>query len=345
MLERELDRDELFLQELRGGAFRTTDELAHALRVDADELAALATALRQRGYEIEERPGLGYRLAASREILSATDISAGLQTERLGKKIYTCGKIGSTNSLAHELARAGAAEGTLVIADHQTRGRGRLGRRWSSPPGVGIWMSLILRPALPPERAPALTLVAAVSVASAVRSVGLPVWVKWPNDVIVASGRKVCGILSEMEASLDAIEYVILGVGINVNQGLSDFEPPLRDVATSLRLELERTVIRSSLVSDMLNEFEPAYRTFCIDGLAPLLPRIRESSSFLGQRVAVWIEKEAVVGQVVDIDEEGQLVLRRDHGQIERLPAREVSRVQLSDVSGDTGEEPEQCCS
>jgi len=234
MRGRESDREEALLQVLRGGAFYAIDELERSLNCGADDLARMVDELRSRGYDIERRPGSGYRMVETPELVLPADIRAGLHTEVVGGRIVGYGRVGSTNAAALELARRGAPEGTLVIADHQTRGRGRLGRRWESPPGAGIWMSLILRPAVPPERAPAITLVAAASVTQAIRAVGLPVLVRWPNDVIVASGRKICGILSEMEGAAESVQHIVVGIGINVNQRPDDFDPSIRGTATSL---------------------------------------------------------------------------------------------------------------
>ena len=331
MRGRESDREEALLQVLRGGAFYAIDELERSLNCGADDLARMVDELRSRGYDIERRPGSGYRMVGTPELVLPADIRAGLHTEVVGGRIVGYGRVGSTNAAALELARRGAPEGTLVIADHQTRGRGRLGRRWESPPGAGIWMSLILRPAVPPERAPAITLVAAASVTQAIRAVGLPVLVRWPNDVIVASGRKICGILSEMEGAAESVQHIVVGIGINVNQRPDDFDPSIRGTATSLFAELGRTVPRPDLAAGVLNDFDTAYHRFCRGGLAPLLPRIRECSSLLGEHVAVWIEKQEVFGQVLDIDDWGRLVLRDDHGMIQQLPAGEVRKIELSD--------------
>lgn len=195
-------------------------------------------ALRAGGYAVEAAPRRGYRLAARPDRLSVLEIEAGLRTERFGRPVEAHEVIGSTNERAKELARQGAPEGLLVTAEQQTAGKGRLGRPWQTPAGRALALSLLLRPLIPPTLAPRLTLVAAVAVAEAVRAeTGLPVGIKWPNDLQIA-GRKLCGILTEMEAEIEQVRFVVLGIGLNVNQTLAEFPPELRETATSLRLAL-----------------------------------------------------------------------------------------------------------
>jgi BirA family biotin operon repressor/biotin-[acetyl-CoA-carboxylase] ligase len=338
-MESDLESDEAMLQALSGGRFVAFDHLMRSLGLTGDELAGLAEELRQRGYDIEERPDLGYRMIGTADLLTAPDIRGALRTEVLGRRILSFARIGSTNSVALDLARGGADDGTLVIADHQTRGRGRMGREWWSPPGSSISMSLILRPRTAPERTPAITLVAAGSVAWAVRAAGLPVWVSWPNDIVAANGRKVCGILSEMEATGERVDQVVIGIGINVNQRKEDIPAELCGTATSLLIELDRVTIRPDLVASVLNMFEPAYREFCSRGLGPLLPRIRGCCALIGERVAISVENVEIVGQVLDIDDDGRLVLRHGEGKIERFLAGEVQKVSPSALPADAGME------
>lgn len=253
--------------------------------------------------------------------LSLKEIEERLDTTVLGHTVHTYDSLESTNLTAKDLARTGSPEGTLVIAEEQRSGRGRFDRRWYSPKGLGLWLSLILRPTMRMERAPALSLLAGLSVLEAIRGLtGLPVLLRWPNDVVF-KGKKLCGVLPEVEPS-----FVILGVGVNVNH--SSFPRELRSTATSLRIELGRPLERIDLLCRILRELEANYFAFLRGGdLAPLLGKIRESSSLMGKAVRIATVAEELSGQVIDIDEEGRLVLRLDSGRIARRIAGEVKEV------------------
>jgi BirA family biotin operon repressor/biotin-[acetyl-CoA-carboxylase] ligase len=303
-------------------------------------------ALRAEGYEIEAAPRRGYRLAARPDRLLAPEIEAGLLTKRFGRPVEAYESIGSTNERAKELARAGAPEGLLVTAEQQTAGKGRLGRPWQTPPGRALAMSLLLRPPIPPTLAPRLTLVAAVAVAEAVRSVtGLPVGIKWPNDLQI-EGRKLCGILTEMEAEIEQVRFVVLGIGLNVNQVLEEFPPELRETATSLRLEAvlvaggmaagaaqggaaeqRPTLARLPLLQAILARLEARYDQFLAGGWAEILTAWRELSVTLGRplRVIPASGEPAWEGTAVDVDAEGALLVRRPDGSVDRVVAGEVS--------------------
>ncbi|MCG0238332.1 MAG: biotin--[acetyl-CoA-carboxylase] ligase [Firmicutes bacterium] len=231
--------------------------------------------------------------------------------------------------MAKARAREGAPEGLVVLAEEQTGGKGRLGRRWHSPPGQGIWMTVVLRPPLPPAEVPRLTLVAAVAVAGAIRQVaGLPVGIKWPND-IVCRDRKLCGILTEMEADMERVHFAAVGIGINVNQDPAAFPPELRETATSLRAELGAPVDRAALLRAVLAELEAGYDALLAGRFAAeVLPRWRECSVTLGRRVRVTPVvpgAEVLTGLAREVAEDGALILELPDGTLRRVVAGEVS--------------------
>jgi BirA family biotin operon repressor/biotin-[acetyl-CoA-carboxylase] ligase len=265
---------------------------------------------------------------ASQEIaapLSETDIRSGIVTRRIGRAIHLFRTVDSTNDEAKALAVRGALEGTVVIADSQRRGRGRMGRPWASPGGVGIYLSVILRPAIQPHDAPSLTLLGAVAVAEAIEEVaGLAAGVKWPNDLIVR-GRKVGGILGEVAAEASHLHYVVLGIGINVNQTEASFEGELRHTATSLRIETGRLVDRTAMIRSLCERLDRWYNCFLSEGLAPIIEGLRQRCLTLGQRVVARSGDQQLCGLAVDLDHAGALLIRDADQQLHRLIAGDVT--------------------
>ncbi len=257
--------------------------------------------LKQDGYVVEASPR-GYRL------ISSPDLLLPCEFPDLEQKIHHFGEIGSTMAVARELARKGVEEGTIVIAESQTSGRGRLNREWFSPRG-GIYFAIILKPKISPIYAPRINLMASVAVAKAIRTFcGLKAELKWPNDVLLA-GRKVCGILAEMEAEVDAISYVNLGIGINVNASVSQCEKG----ATSLRDELGRGVSRRQFLSTVLKEISEQQAVLTGE---ELLREWKSLSATLNREVRIVTPGEEIVGRAVDIDASGALILRSGDGSL-----------------------------
>lgn len=330
-----------------GGDWVSGEAISTQLGISRAAVWKQIEALRSGGYEVEAAPRRGYRLAARPDKLSVPEIEAGLRTQRFGRPVEAHEAIGSTNERAKELARGGALEGLLVTAEQQTAGKGRLGRPWQTPAGRALAISLLLRPPIPPTMAPRLTLVAAVAVAEAVRAVtGLPVGIKWPNDLQIA-GRKLCGILTEMEAEIEQVRFVVLGIGLNVNQTEAEFPPELRETATSLRLaagiteagfgqgdagegdahEGARPLARLALLQAILARIEVRYDQFLAGGWQELLTAWRELSVTLGRNVRVIPASGEPTweGTAVDVDAEGALLVRRPDGSTHRVIAGEVS--------------------
>lgn len=248
-----------------------------------------------------------------------------LGTRRLGRAYEFLAACASTNDVVRSRAAAGAAEGLLVVADSQTAGRGRLGRSWHSPPGQNLYLSLLLRPALPTRRASPLTLLAGAALAHTLAQAGATPRLRWPNDLLVpAAGglRKVAGILTEMASDGERVRHIVLGVGLNVN-GL-EFPPDLAERATSLRMTLGRACHRAQLLADFLAAFEPLYDDFLARGPASGLQEWRRHAD-LGRVCRIDCDGTKIEGIATDIDKDGALLVRDDTGQVRRLISGEVS--------------------
>ena len=277
--------------------------------------------LREDGYVIEAVPHLGYKLKSSPDKLFSFEVSSGLKNEVIGKRsLFYYESIESTNDKAYELAEKGAPEGSLVVAENQTRGKGRMGRKWVSPKGGGIYMSLILRPDAETDQIPAITLIAASGVIRAIKKVcSVEARMKWPNDVVI-DGKKVCGILTEIKAQPDRVDFVVLGIGINVNTPSGKLPPG----ATSLRMECNSRVNRTELIKKVLEELEVHYTRFKKEGFVSLREECRDLSSILGKRVKVEEHRRVIEGAAWDIDQKGALIIRTDNGALERVFSGDV---------------------
>ncbi|MBI2873737.1 MAG: biotin--[acetyl-CoA-carboxylase] ligase [Firmicutes bacterium] len=298
------------------------EELAGLLGVTRTAIWKAVRELRRDGYLIAGRPGAGYALAGSPDRLLPEEIRDGLQTRILGRTIHYRDSTDSTNEVAKALARRGVPGGTLVIAEEQWSGKGRLSREWSSPRG-GIWMSLIHRPQIISLLAPRYSLAACVAVARSLHKLGLNPGIKWPNDLLI-EGRKVCGILTELWAELDRVEFLIIGIGINANIEQASFPDPIRPLAASLLELLGRKVDRPALVRDLLWELEGLFDLAPGPGFEGLLDEWRRFSVTLGRRVRVKAGGEEISGLARDIDGEGALLLETKDGP-RRILAGEVT--------------------
>lgn len=252
------------------------------------------------------------------DLLLPERILPHLHTQSFGRSIHHHDRVASTNDIAHQLALAGASEGTLVLAEEQFGGRGRLGRTWISEPHSGIYASLILRPKIEAREAPILNLAAAVAVSNGIRDViGLETDIKWPNDVLV-NGHKCCGILTEMSTELDKIQFVIAGIGINVNQ--RKFPPELENKASSLFLETQKVISRIEVLLSVLKWFEDLYLEFLREGRAVILEKwIQRSSYASGKKVIVESGSRKISGITTGLGDDGTLQVRTENGQIETI--------------------------
>jgi len=308
-------------------AYTSGQEIADGLGVTRAAIWKVIEALRADGYEVESAAAKGYRLVSIPDLLGEREIRLGLDTKTMGKVIHSLAEVDSTNSYASRLASDGAPEGTVVVSDRQTAGRGRLGRKWASPPGVNIYMSVILRPEIPPSEAPMLTLAASVAVAQALRGLyGLQAEIKWPNDVLM-DGRKAVGILTEMSAEPDRVRHIVLGVGIDVNMTRESFPKELKNIATSVMAELGKKVDRAELVRRFLLELEKTYAMLTGGKKEAVLNAWRGLSCTLGRKVRVVTPRGEATGLARDIDESGALIVELGGGRVEKVTSGDVGFV------------------
>lgn len=284
--------------------------------------------LREEGYVIESSTNKGYLLSKDSHLLLPNEIKEDLETKTFGKKgIEYFKEIDSTNIKAKDLAEGGAPEGTVIIAEKQVMGRGRKGRTWLSPEGDGIYASLILRPAMAPSGAPKITLMTAVAVAEALLSlVQIKITIKWPNDIMVR-GKKLAGILTEIATDMDAVNYIIVGLGLNVNTPLQNLSEELKDRATSIYIETGEPLSRTRLVRAYLEYFEKYYEMFKANNFTPIMNRWKQLSNIIGQKITVDVIGRKHVGEVTDIDDEGVLILKDDEGGYQRIFSGDITQV------------------
>jgi BirA family transcriptional regulator, biotin operon repressor / biotin---[acetyl-CoA-carboxylase] ligase len=280
--------------------------------------------LRGLGVKVKGQPATGYFLEQVPDILTPNMLKQRLKGSLFGKRIYHFFKTDSTNRVALELGHAGEPEGAVVLAEEQTAGRGRAGRTWSSERAAGIYVTLLLRPKLAPVQAPLLTMMAGLSAHAAVEAVaGLAVDLKWPNDLIIG-GKKVGGILTEMHAEPGQVRFVIVGIGLNVNQ--EKFPGELASIATSLRLETRKPQSRMELLVRLLREFESDYNRMSREGAGSVVKRFEVISSYAhGKRVRVTNGTESYLGTTAGLAPEGLLQVERDDGRVVTVIAGDVS--------------------
>lgn len=316
------------LEELKSNSGQAVsgEEISRKLGISRTAVWKHIGRLRSEGYNIESQTNSGYKLLGSPDLLTLNELEPFLDTDFIGRNVVYLDSIDSTNVYAKRRAEEPFKEGTVVIAEEQSEGRGRLGRHWVSPRGKGIWMSIMLKPDIRPADAPKLTIVAAYAVANALLNCcSLEARIKWPNDII-AGGKKLCGILTEMSAEADEIKYVVIGIGINANLGIEDFGPEVSSIATSISIESGRDISRKALVASVLQEFEKVYKDFAEAGsIKFLLDEYKNKSAVLGKEIRVISRKEEIIGLAVDISEEGHLVVRSGDGSVREVMSGEVS--------------------
>jgi len=275
------------------------------------------------GYEIESTPHFGYRLLSAPDVLHADDLLSRLRQPRVvGRDIRVFQETSSTNDVVERFARDGVAEGVVVFAESQSKGRGRLGRKWISPAGQGLWFSVLLRPQVPPASVTQLTVAAATAVARAIRAqTGLVPQIKWPNDILV-EGKKVVGILTELAAELDRVRYVVIGIGVDVN--VAQFPKDLAEIATSLSVVAGRPFIRAEIAAAILEELDTDYTRITRGEFAALAEEWEQQCITLGRRVQIHIGHRTITGRAESLDSDGALLLRTEHGHLERIVGGDV---------------------
>ncbi len=300
-------------------------ELSQRLGISRAAIWAHIEDLRALGYDIEASPHRGYRLLSVPDVLHADDLLSRLPEDRVvGRDIRVFQETTSTNDVIERLARDDVKEGVVVFAETQSRGRGRLGRRWTSPPGKGLWFSVLLRPAMQPVEATQLTVASATALRRALASFpGLKPVIKWPNDILIGR-KKLAGILTELRAEPDRIKYAIVGIGVNVNVGEMDYPPELHPVATSLQTELGRPVSRPDLAVTMLRELDRDYRRLHSGQFAEIATEWESHCATIGSRVTVRLGDRRVQGLAEALGEDGALLVRTEHGHLDRVVGGDI---------------------
>ena len=309
----EIDDKILELFKNNKDSFLSGEEISHSLGISRQALWKHIEKMRETGYRIEAVPHLGYKLLEAPDKILAPEVKWNLNTKVIGREIHYYESVGSTNNIAYELAQEGSPEGVIVVANEQTKGKGRLGRKWLSPPEGGIYLSCILRPNILPNEVPKITLVAAVSIVKAIRKFsGIEALIKWPNDILV-SDRKAGGILTELKGELDKVNFAILGIGINVNTPKNG----LPQGATSLKEETKSSTDFSKveLARIFLQMLEKEYIKFKKEGFQGIKEELKSYSCTLGRYVNVTTSgKKKFQGKAIDINESGALVVKSDKG-------------------------------
>lgn len=275
--------------------------------------------LRKAGYVFEAKARLGYKLVEIPDLLTENEIAPLLKTKEFGKKIYSYPTVDSTQIVANDLANKGAPEGTVVLAEFQEGGRGRLGRKWHSNHSKGIAMTLILRPQVSLQKVSELTLVIAVALVRAIdATTGLKAQIKWPNDIYV-HGKKVCGVLTELNGEADRLNYILVGIGINVNETKENLGEALQDIATSLSIEAGQLIQRVDLLAALLYELEQIYPVYLREGFAPV-KKIWEQHSLLNHKQIIGKTPQGMLtGKYRGITDEGILQLEDEDGVIHKI--------------------------
>ncbi|MGG5253818.1 biotin--[acetyl-CoA-carboxylase] ligase [Neobacillus sp. SM06] len=280
--------------------------------------------LRKDGFELEAVRRKGYRIIKTPDNIKPDEIRFGLTTKYIGHNLYYEDQVDSTQKIAHRLANEGAKTGTVVIAEEQLSGRGRMERKWYSPKFTGIWMSLILRPNIPLIKAPQLTLLAAVAIVQAMEEMaGVSPEIKWPNDILV-NGKKVTGILTELQAEADRIHSIIIGIGINVNQQITDFPIDLQNTASSLAIETGKKISRSDLIRSIFSHFEKMYELYLAEGFYPVKLLWESYVRSIGREITAHTLTATIKGKALGITDDGVLQVEDENGKIHSIYSADI---------------------
>jgi BirA family biotin operon repressor/biotin-[acetyl-CoA-carboxylase] ligase len=310
------------------GSFLSGEALAEKIGISRPGVWKHIKRLKQMGYEVQSRPGLGYMLTAIPDCLSDEEIVPHLSTRWLAHSYHHLTTVGSTNDYALMLAAEGAPHGAVVVAEEQTKGRGRLKREWMSFPNQGIYLSMLLRDLLPTRVAPQTSFIGSLAMVKMLKETfGICASIKWPNDVLI-QGRKVAGILTETQSDQDFSRFIVVGIGINVNHGRQEMEGPFRYPATSIAIETGLVVKRQKVLLEFLGRFENEYERFLKGGLPALLPEIEQYSDMMGKTITVVYGDRQIVGKAIGISAEGALLLLRENGAREHIWAGDVMHIE-----------------
>lgn len=306
-------------------SYTSGEDLSRILGVSRTSIWKYISSLKKEGYEFDSSTKLGYRLTKCPDILTFNEVEKFLSTSFIGRNYIHFNSIDSTNTKAKDLAKKGSPNGTVVICEEQSNGRGRLGRSWFSPKGKGLYFSIILRPNLSPLDISKLTLVGGAAVWKALSSLNIGSAIKWPNDIFI-NNRKVSGILTEISGELNQINYAVMGIGINVNTLKSEIPEDLREIATSLLIETNEIIDRKVLLSEILNIFERLYIEFVNSGsLKESLQICRENSLVLNKTLNCISTRESFTAKAKDINDNGELIVELSDGSTKNILCGEIS--------------------
>lgn len=276
------------------------------------------------GFVIETIKKKGYILVSSPDSIQAAKVEQYLTSTRFGRTIHYFEQCPSTQPIAHQYAQGNAPDGTIVVCEEQTAGRGRMARPWKSSRGKGIWMSVIIRPEIPPMKAPQFTLIAAVAVTRAIEDIAdVRAEIKWPNDLLI-NGKKCTGILTELQADVDRVQAIILGIGVNVNQDLEDFPEDIQHIATSIKMITGVPVDRAHLVARILHYLEIYSDMYVEHGFKPLKILWESYSGTLGRRIKAVMVHQQIEGTALGITNDGVLQVQTDDGQIHEIYSADI---------------------
>ncbi|MBN1917498.1 MAG: biotin--[acetyl-CoA-carboxylase] ligase [Verrucomicrobia bacterium] len=321
------DEQLLDLLRAREDDFVSGAELADALGVSRTTVWNHIQALRAEGYVVDACTHRGYRLVSVPDRLLPNEVQRRLRTRWIGRTLWCYRETDSTNDIALDRAVEGAPEGAVVLAEAQRRGRGRFHRTWLSPPGANILASVILRPEVHPNLVSQLVITAAVAAAETLNALyKLDAHIKWPNDVYIG-GRKIAGILAELSAEAEQTKHVVIGIGLNVNMTRAQLPRAVRSTATSVHIEIGRTVSRLDVLAEFLARIETGYERWRRDGFAPAKARWVALSSSVGRRVEIVSGTTKLTGLVADLDDDGALILRLDSGLIRKAASGDMTVV------------------
>lgn len=300
------------------GKIVSGEELGNRIGISRTMVWKYIRSLTDEGYKFESFPKRGYMLKSVPDLLYPDEIHMGLKSGLIGRHIHYFDELVSTNITAKELAH-NADDGTVVVAEIQKDGRGRLGREWLSPRG-GIWMSIILKPTISLAHASRLTLVAGVAITKAIRKLDVDARIKWPNDILIGN-KKVCGILTEVNAEIEQVDYIVVGIGINANVDMNDFTDNVKNVATTLWSEIGKPIDRVSFIQDMLFEIEQEYMKFSTQSFSGIIDEWISLSDTIGRQVTIMTPSKIFEGKAVGITGDGALVVEDSDGRCEDVMA------------------------
>ncbi len=340
----DIDLELIRLLHKNTGNYVSGEEISNRMGVSRTTIWKHIKKLREKGYIIDSTTNKGYSLSNVPDRIIPEEVFIRLKTKEIGQEILVYDSLSSTNDKAKELAREGCKSGTVIIAEEQTAGKGRLGRKWYSPAGSGLCLSIILmKPQIMPIKSPFLTITASIAVLKALSSIekgtGIieesdkdlnkiihkvknSVEIKWPNDILI-SDKKVSGILSEMSADMDYIKYAVIGIGINVNQEL--FPEEIAGLATSLKIEYKQTIIRNKLLGIILESFEKYYNLLLAGKEKELLTVWKKNLAIIGEEVTIFSNDNVYYGKVLDISDQGELILLDYNGTDRKFWAGDVT--------------------